>query len=97
MTTQLSPYATLIFFSLLFVLSVWQSRRLAFGHQFVVAILVAMVSFQLLFFLQGFVIMAFGYLLHDVCVHRKFGGKRFSYWLSLVSGILSFTPPSHCR
>ena len=53
-----------------------------------------MVVWWLLFFLQGFVIMAFGYLLHDVCVHRKFGGKRFSYWLSLISGVLSFTPPS---
>jgi len=48
----------------------------------------------ILFFLQGFVIMAFGYLLHDVCVHRKFGGKHFSYWLSVVSGVLSFQPPS---
>jgi len=47
-----------------------------------------------LFVLQGFVIMAFGYLLHDVCVHRKFGGKHFSYWLGVISGILSFQPYS---
>jgi fatty acid desaturase len=41
------------------------------------------------FFLQGFVIMAFGYLMHDLSVHRRFGGKRFSYWLGFVSGALS--------
>lgn len=51
----------------------------------------------LLFVLQGFIIMAFGYLLHDACVHRKVGGRRFSYWLGVVSGVLSFQPYSQYR
>ncbi|MHC4954234.1 MAG: fatty acid desaturase family protein [Planctomycetota bacterium] len=52
------------------------------------------VIWWILFVLQGCVIMSFGYLLHDVCVHRSYGGRRFSYWLSVVSGVLSFQPPS---
>jgi fatty acid desaturase len=44
------------------------------------------------FVLQGFVIMAFGYVLHEFFVHRKVGGARFSYWAAVVSGTLCYQP-----
>ena len=42
------------------------------------------------FVAQGFVIMAFGYVLHDFFVHRFVGGKRFSYWMGLFTGVVAY-------
>ncbi len=39
---------------------------------------------------QGFVIMAFGYVLHDFFVHRFVGGKGFSYWMGLLTGFVAY-------
>lgn len=39
---------------------------------------------------QGFVVMAFGYVLHDFFVHRFVGGKRFSYWMGLLTGFVAY-------
>ena len=39
--------------------------------------------------LQGFVVMAFGYLLHDLFVHRRVGGRWFSRWMGAVCGALA--------
>jgi fatty acid desaturase len=39
---------------------------------------------------QGFVIMAFGYVLHDFFVHRFVGGKAFSYWMGLLTGFVAY-------
>lgn len=44
----------------------------------------------LCFVAQGFVIMAFGYVLHDFFVHRFVGGKRFSYWMGLFTGFVAY-------
>jgi fatty acid desaturase len=42
------------------------------------------------FVAQGFVIMAFGYALHDLYVHRHLGGRRFAYWAGLVTGVVAY-------
>ncbi len=53
MSQTLSPYSTLVLFLLSLVLVLWSSRHLKFGRHFVTAVLVALLSFQLLFFSQG--------------------------------------------
>lgn len=42
------------------------------------------------FFLQGFVILAFGYMMHDLFMHRRVGGRTVSYILGNVTAFLSF-------
>ena len=43
------------------------------------------------FVLQSFVILSFAYQMHDIWVHRKVGGRAFSRWMGLVSGLVAFT------
>jgi fatty acid desaturase len=47
-------------------------------------------SWILCFVAQGFVVMAFGYVLHDFFVHRFVGGKTFSYWMGLFTGFVAY-------
>ncbi len=46
------------------------------------------------FVLQGFVIMAFGYMMHELFVHRFVGGKLFSRWMGLTTGLVSKQLPT---
>ncbi len=47
-------------------------------------------AWRAVFVLQGFVLLSFGYVMHELCAHRQVGGKRFSYWYGVFAGILSF-------
>jgi len=40
--------------------------------------------------LQGALVMAFGYMLHDLFVHRHVGGKTFAYWMGLAMGYVAY-------
>jgi len=62
-----------------------------FGLVWLLGTLPALGAWWILCFLaQGFVIMAFGYVLHDFFVHRFVGGKRFSYWMGLFTGFVAY-------
>lgn len=67
------------------------------GHWTIFGVLVFLLGtlplgpwWALCFVLQGFVIMAFGYMLHDLFIHRYVGGRRFAYWMGMLCGAVAY-------
>lgn len=67
------------------------------GHWTIFGVLVYLLGtlpigawWALCFVLQGFVVMAFGYLLHDLFIHRYVGGRRFAYWMGMLCGAVAY-------
>jgi len=53
--------------------------KLPFGPWFVVCCIA-----------QAFVLLSFAYQMHDIWLHRRIGGRGFSHWAALVSGMVAF-------